>query len=167
MGRGRRDKVHLTQAHREKLETISRNAYAAAKKILHARILLMCDEGEHVRRRWTDEEIAEALQVHRNTVGRIRQRFLQKGEEPALNRQQRKTPPSAAIVDGVTEAQIIALCCSDPPQGRAEWTIRLLTSELKKRQIVTEISSSTVWRTLKKNNYVLGKPNDSVFQNGI
>ena len=167
MGRGRRDKVHLTQEHRENLERISRNGYAPAKKILHARILLMCDEGEHVRRKWTDEEIAEALQVHRNTVGRIRQRFLQKGEKPALNRQQRKTPPSPSIVDGATEAQIIALCCSDPPEGRADWTIRLLTSELKKRQIVTEISCSTVWRTLKKTNYVLGKPNDSVFLNGI
>lgn len=72
MGRGRRDKVHLTQEHRENLERISRNGYAPAKKILHARILLMCDEGERVRRKWTDEEIAEALQVHRNTVGRIR-----------------------------------------------------------------------------------------------
>ncbi len=52
MGRGRRDKVHLTQEHRENLERISRNGYAPAKKILHARILLMCDEGEHVRRKW-------------------------------------------------------------------------------------------------------------------
>lgn len=167
MGRGRRDKVHLTLEQRENLEQISRNGYAPAQKILHARILLMCDEGEHASRKWTDEEIAEALQVHRNTVGRIRQRFLQKGEKPALNRQPRKTPPSPARVDGATEAQIIALCCSDPPDGRAEWTIRLLTSELKKRQIVTEISCTTVWRTLKKTNYVLGKPNDSVFRNGI
>jgi hypothetical protein len=59
------------------------------------------------------------------------------------------------------------ISCSDPPEGRAQWTIRLLTSELKKRQIVTEISCSTVWRTPKKTNYVLGKPNDSVFLNGI
>ena len=80
MGRGRRDKVHLTVEQREKLEQISRNGYSPAKKILHARILLMCDEGEQGTRKWTDEEIAQALQVHRNTVGRIRQRFLLKGE---------------------------------------------------------------------------------------
>ncbi len=167
MGRGRRDQVYLTVEQKENLEKISRNGHAPAKKILHARILLMCDEGEQARRKWTDEEIAEALLVHRNTVGRIRQRFLQKGEKPALNRQQRKTPPTPPKVDGATEAQIIALCCSDPPEGRAEWTIRLLTSELKKRLIVTEISRATVWRTLKKTNYALGKPNDSVFRNEI
>lgn len=167
MGRGRRDKVYLTGEQRENLETISRNGHGAAKKILHARILLMCDEGEQAPRKWTDEQIAEALQVHRNTVGRIRHRFLHKGEQSALNRQPRKTPPTPPKVDGATEAQIIALCCSDPPSGRAEWTMRLLTLELKKRQIVSEISCTTVWRTLKKTDYALGKPNDSVFPNGI
>lgn len=167
MGRGRRDKIHLTVEHREKLEQISRNGYAPAKKILHARILLMCDEGEQRTRKWTDEEIAEALQVHRNTVGRIRQRFLLKGEKPALERSQRKTPATAPKIDGATEAHMIALCCSDPASGRADWTIRLLTSELKKRTIVTEISRETVRRTLKKTNYALGKRKDSVFQSGI
>jgi transposase len=167
MGRGRRDKVYLKIEDRENLERISRNGYAPAKKLLHARILLMCDEGENAKRKWTDDEIAEALQVHRNTVGRIRQRFLQKGEQPALERKIRKTPPIPPKVDGSSEAQIIALCCSDPPEGRAEWTIRLLTSELKQRQIIIEISASTVWRTLKKTNYDLGKPRDFVFPKGI
>jgi transposase len=167
MGRGRRDKVNLTGEQRENLEQISRNGYAPAKKILHARILLMCDEGEQAKRKWTDEEIAEALEVHRNTVGRIRQRFLQKGEKLALERKSRKTPPTPPKVDGVTAAQIIALCCSEPPPGRAEWTIRLLTSELKQRQIITKISGPTVWRTLKKTNYALGKPKDTVFPNRI
>lgn len=167
MGRGRRDKVYLTVEDRENLEQISRNGYAPAKKILHARILLMCDEGKNSKRTWTDEEIAEALQVHRNTVGRIRHRFLQKGEKPALERQLRKTPPTPPKVDGSSEAHIIALCCADPPEGRAEWTIRLLTSELKQRQVITEISASTVWRTLKKTNYDLGKPRDFVFPKEI
>lgn len=167
MGRGRRDKVYLTIEQREKLEQISRNGYAPAKKILHARILLMCDEGEQATRKWTDDQIGEALGVHRNTVGRIRQRFLSLGEKPALERQRRKTSPIPPKVDGVTEAQIIALCCSEPPEGRAEWSLRLLTSELKKRQIITEISASTVWRSLKKTNYVRGGLKDSVSQNGI
>lgn len=167
MGRGRRNKVYLTAEQRENLERISRNGYAAAKQILHARILLMCDEGEKATRKWTDEEIATSLGVHRNTVGRIRQRFLQKGEKPALNRKMRKSPPTPPKVDGAMEAQIIALCCSDPPLGRAEWTIRLLTSELKQRQIVTEISCSTVWRTLKKTNYALGKFNVFASRNEI
>jgi hypothetical protein len=63
MGRGRRGKVYLTVEQRENLEQISRNGYAPAKKILHARILLMCDEGNLALRKWTDPEIAEALQV--------------------------------------------------------------------------------------------------------
>jgi transposase len=162
MGRGRRDKVYLTSEEREALEQISRNGHASAKKILHARILVMCDEGENAKRKWTDEEIAEALQIHRNTVGRIRQRFIEKGEKPALERKKRTTPPIAPKIDGANEAQIIALCCSDPPEGRAEWTISLLTSELKRRKIIAEISRETVRRTLKKTNYVLGKLNDSV-----
>lgn len=157
MGRGRRDKVLLEKEQKQRLEKISRNGYAPAKKILHARVLLMCDEGELAEKKWTDEEIAEALNIHRNSVGRIRKRFLSQGEEPALNRKLRKTPPTPPKIDGEQEAQIIALCCSDPPEGRADWTIRLLTSELKKRRIVTEISRETVRRTLKKTSYVLGK----------
>lgn len=106
MGRGRRDKVHLTEEQREKLEQISCNGYTSAKKNQHARILLMCNEGKQAKRKWTDEEIGEVLQVHRNTVGRIRQRFLQKREKLALERQLRKTPPTPAKVDGSTEAQM-------------------------------------------------------------
>lgn len=167
MGRGRREKVYLTEEPRDHLEKISRNGQAPAQKILPARILLMSDEGERMTRKWTDEEIAAALQVHRNTVGRVRQRFLEKGEKPALERQPRKTPPVPSKIDGATEAQIMALCCSDPPEGRAKWAIRLLTSELKQRQIITEISRETVRRTLKKTNYARGKPKDSVFPNEI
>lgn len=167
MGRGRRDKVHLSPEQRQKLEDISRNGYAPAKKILHAQILLMCDEGIEANRKWTDEEIAVALNLHRNTVARIRKRFLEKGEQPALNRTQRKTPPVPAKLDGHQEAQVIALCCSQPPEGQMHWSLRLLTQELKTRGIITEISRETVRRTLKKTNYVLGKNNVFVFQSEI
>ena len=117
----------------------------------------MCDEGELSEKKWTDEAYALALNLHRNTVGPIRKKYLSQGEEPALNRKLRKKPPTPPKVDGETEAQIIAMCCSEPPEGRADWTIRLLTSELKKRRVVTEISRETVRRTLKKTSYVLGK----------
>lgn len=157
MGRGRRDKIFLAPEQRQRLETISRNGHAAAKKILHAQILLMSDEGEGAKGKWTDPEIANALNVHRNTVTRVRKRFLEMGETTALERKVRKSPPVKAKVDGELEAQIIAICCSEPPNGRKHWSIRLLTSELKKRTIVTEISRETVRRTLKKTNYVLGK----------
>ena len=70
-------------------------------------------------------------------------------------------------VDGETAAQIIALCGSDPPKGQAKWAIRFLTSELKQRQIITEISRETVRGTLKKTNYAHGESKDSVFPNEI
>ena len=167
MGRGRRDKVHLSPEERQRLETISRNGYAPAQKIWHAQVLLMCDEGTDSNRRWTDEEIAVALNLHRNTVARVRKRFLEKGEQPALNRTPRKSPPVPAKIDGHQEAQIIALCCSQPPVGRVHWSLRLLTKELTTRGIITEISRETVRRTLKKTNYGLGKNNVSAFLSEI
>lgn len=166
MGKGRRDKIYLTPEQRHRLEDMSRNGYAPAKKVIHAQILLMSDESDLAPRKWTDVEIAAALNVHRNSVGRVRKRFLDKGEQPALNRRPRKRPPTPPIVDGATEAQIIALCCSEPPEGSAHWSLRLLTSELKRRQIVVEISRETVRRTLKRTNYALGKPSVFVSQNG-
>lgn len=165
MGRGKRDKIYLSVEQRQRLEEVSCNGHAPAKKIVHAQVLLMSDEGEQASRRWTDDEIGAALNLHRNSVARIRRQFLQAGEGAALNRRVRKTPPVPPKMDGQVEAQLIALCCSQPPAGREHWTIRLLATELKARQIVTEISRETVRRTLKKMNYGLGKQSDSVFQN--
>ncbi len=162
MGRGRRDKVRLSQEQRQRLESISRNGYAPAKKILHAQVLLMCDEGTQAKRKWTDEEIGSALNIHRNSVGRIRKRFLQQGIEPSLNRRDRICPPNPPKLKVEPEAQLIALCCSTPPEGRAHWSLRLITKELKTRGIVTEISHETVRSHLKKTSYVLGKNNVSV-----
>ena len=164
MGRGKWDKIYLSAEERKRFEDISRNGQAPVKKVVHAQVLLMSDEGDLSTKRWTDDEIAAALNLHRNSVGRIRHRFLQQGEAPALNRQVRKTPPVPPKVDGHLEAQIIALCCSDPPDGYANWSIRLLTSKLKARQI--EISRETVRQTLKKTNSALGKQNVSAFRNG-
>lgn len=167
MGRGRRDKVLLTSNQREKLEKISRNGSAPTKKILHAQVLLMCDEGTQALRKWTDEEISSALNIHRNSVGRIRKRFLAQGIEPSLNRRDRITPPNPPKINGEQEAQLIALCCSTPPSGRSHWSLRLLTSELKTRGIVTEISHETVRKHLKKTNYALGRNNVFVFPSEI
>jgi transposase len=166
-GAGKRYKLCLSREQRDRLEEVSRNGQAAVKKILHAQVLLMSDEGELAPKKWKDEEISAALNLHRNTVGRIRKQFLKEGEEPALNRKVRKLPPVPPKVDGHLEAQIIALCCSEAPEGRAKWSIRLLTSELKARQIVVEISRETVRQTLKKTNYVLGEPSDFASQSEI
>ncbi|NET59633.1 MAG: helix-turn-helix domain-containing protein [Symploca sp. SIO2E6] len=84
MVRGKRDKIFLSTEERKRLESISSNGYAPTKKILHAQILLLSDEGKGALNKRTDEEIATTLNLHRNTVSRVRKKFLLEGEVPAL-----------------------------------------------------------------------------------
>ena len=139
----------LSPETRQHLESITRNGHAPAKKILHARVLLMSD-ANHPAGRYHDAEIAAALGIHVNTVARIRIRFVRLGEGPALDRKKRATPPVPPKLDGRAEAMLVAICCSDPPQGRTRWTLRLLQQEMVGRQIVTGICCETIRKTLKK-----------------
>ena len=154
-------KVHLSYEQREKLEFLSRNGHNKAKKILHARVLLMADL-EHPQGKWTDAQISDALGIHVNTVARIRKKFVTEGETSALLRKERSQPPTEPLLDGEKEAHLVALCCSCPPKGRIRWTLNLLADELKTRGIVIEISRETVRRTLKKTNCDLGRSSATV-----
>ena len=149
MERVRKFKVYLTLEQRQELETLTRSGQGAAKTLLRARILLMADE-EHPQGRWRDEQIARALGIHRNTIGRIRKRFVLEGTVPALRRRLQGQPSVPTKLDGVREAHLIALCCAAPPSGRARWTLSLLSNELTRRGVVTSICRETVRRTLKK-----------------
>lgn len=141
--------VYLSDQQRQELEEICRNGRSAAKTIRHARILLLSDHRRPGGRLY-GHQIAEIMGVHLNTVARTRRRFTQEGVAPALNRKPRSTPPRPPILDGVAEAHLVAICCSKAPEGRKHWTMQLLASQLKKRQIVTQISRETVRRCLKK-----------------
>lgn len=141
--------VFLSDDQRQRLEDICSNGQAPAKKIRHARILLLSDHNR-VGGRVTESRIAEILGMHRNSVARTRKRFACEGEIPALNRKQRETPPTPHIIDGHAEAHLVAICCSDPPEGRTCWTMELLAKEIMKRKIVTQVSAETVRRVLKK-----------------
>jgi transposase len=154
--------INLSQEQRERLQKISQNGQAPAQKILHAQMLLLSDIG-HQEGGWTDEQISSALGIHAYTVARVRKRYVNKGEAPALNRQVRQSPPTPKKIDGAKEAHLVAICCSDAPAGRERWTLSLLVSELKKRGIVTQISRETVRQTLKKIGYDLGRNNAIVF----
>jgi len=162
MSKVRKYKINLSEEERKRLTEITKNGHHSAKKIMHAKVLLMADE-EHPEGRWKDEQISKQLNVHRNTIGRIRKRFVEEGEEPALERKPRETPPHQPKLDGEKEAQLIAICCSEAPEGRARWTLSLLVHEMKERGIVTEICRETVRKTLKKMNYDLGGKNVSAF----
>lgn len=157
--------VDLTPEARSRLESVARNGSAPAKKILHARVLLMSDE-HHPGGRYHDHEIAAALGVHANTVARVRKAFALGGEGPALDRKPRATPPVPAKLDGAGEAQLVAICCSPPPAGRVRWTLSLLAGELVGRGVVTSVCRETVRLALKKTRCGRGASSGSASPSG-
>jgi transposase len=142
---------------------ITRHGRSPAKKIRRAQVLLWSDYGrpdEYLTR----DAIAERLGMHVNSVDRIRKQFVLEGEGPALNRKKRETPPTPAKIDGEAEAHLIAICCSEAPQGRTHWTLRMLADELVKRRIVTQVCPETVRQALKKTNCSLGGSSAGAFR---
>lgn len=166
MNSPRKRKVCLTVEQRQRLEAITRNGTAPAKKIRHARVLLLSDS-HHPNGRYPDAQIASILGMHHNTVARIRTRFVLFGEGPALERKVRATPPTPPKLDGQAEATLVAICCSPPPEGRTRWTLQLLRQEMMGRQIVTRISRETIRKTLKKTSYSRGASSGSASRNGM
>ncbi len=122
---------------------------APARELAHARILLKADEGEDAPA-WSDVKIADALEISRSTVSRVRARFVQEGLEAALvHRRLKNTKPRK--LDGSQEAHLIALACSAPPRGRKRWSVRLLAERFVRLECAQEpISRELVRRTLKK-----------------
>jgi len=142
-------KVTLTTDERDSLQELIAAGKAAALKLMHARILLKADAAPGGPA-WTDACIAEALEVNVTTVERLRERFVEQGLEAALGRKKQDRPSRQRTLDGQAEARLIALACSEPPQGRARWTLRLLADRLVELEIVDAVAMETVRRTLKK-----------------
>ena len=118
-----------------------------AYQIRHAHILLKSDTAGPG---WNDKQIAEAFGCHPQTVYNVRRRFAEAGVTGALGRRSREVPPRQRRLDGAGEARLIALRCSQPPQGYGRWTLRLLAAKLVELEIVEGISPETVRQTLKK-----------------
>lgn len=141
-------RVKLTEAERQELKELLNKGRTAARKQTHARILLQCDESGAIPVK-TDQAIAEALNTGTRSVERVRQSFVEGGLESALNpKTQAHHRPQK--LDGAAEAFLIATACMDAPEGRAEWTMRLLADKLVECKIVDSISDETVRTTLKK-----------------
>ena len=144
-------KVTLTADERQTLHDLISTGKAAARKLVHARILLKADasdDGLH----WPDWRIADALEVNIATVERVRRRFVEQGFEASLNRKPQDRPSRAIKLDGRGEARLIALACSPPPLGRASWTMQMLADKLVELEVVESISDETVRVALKKND---------------
>jgi len=148
--------VRLTASQRQALRRIVHTGRHPAAMRRRAHILLKSDsDGPDA---WTDEHIAEALDTTRMTVRRVRQQFVAEGLDATLHRK-RPTGRQYRKLDGKQEAQLIAVACSGPPEGRARWTMVLLADRLVEMRVVDSIDPATVWRTLKKTRSSRGLSN--------
>lgn len=140
--------VRLSVDEREELRNRVETGKQAAYRRRHAQILLLADQGEQGPAK-CDREIAQQVGVWRTTVEEVRKRCVLEGLEAALGRRKRIRDRSA-VLDGEGEAQLVTLACSEPPSGHARWTLRLLSDELQRREVVQSISYETVRKVLKK-----------------
>jgi hypothetical protein len=141
-------RVTLSQAERKQLLEIVRKGKSTARRQVHARVLLQADEGADGLSR-SDAEIHAALGVAVSTIERVRQRFVEDGLEGALERKP-TTRQYERILDGKAEARLIALACSEPPEGRESWTLQLLADHMVILGHCASLGRETVRRTLKK-----------------
>lgn len=139
---------------RTELEQLINTGKAPAYKINHARILLKADS-HHRGGGWNDATIRQALDISVATIERVRQRFVEQGLAPALERKKQLRRKAHAF-DGEPEAHLITLTCSEPPEGRGRWSLRLLAERMVSLEYVATVSHETVRQTLKKTNSSLG-----------
>ncbi len=150
-----RYKVTLTKEEREYLGSITKKGKHPSQKVRKALILLNCDERKHDEKS-TNEVISKVLHVGMRTIDRVKKRFVEEGLEAVLGGK-----PSGRVyqrkIDGDAEAHLIALSCSDPPEGFCRWSLRLLASQMIELEYVDDVSHETVRQVLKKTNLSLGK----------
>lgn len=141
--------VNLTEDEKEILNNIVSKGKNSAQKIKRANCLLEINDG------MKDSEVAKIFKTSVQTVERLRKRFVEEGLESSLNNKPKKA--KARKLDGESEAKLIALACSDAPEGHSKWTLKLLADKLVELECVESIAKETVRRTLKKTNLNLGR----------
>jgi len=146
-----RYRVTLTKEERQDLESITRRGKTHARRFIHARALLLCDSGPDGPS-WNVADVATALGVSSRAIEHLKKRFVEDGLEAALERKPREKPPREIIFDGAFEARLVALACSEAPEGRRRWTVRLLADKAVELRFAASVSHMTVQRVLKKTN---------------
>ena len=137
--------VKLSQEERNTLEEMISSGKHSAKKISRARVLLKADAS------WSDQKISEALEVHVITLERMRREFVEEGFESFMSRRKSKRKYLRKL-DGKQEAQLTQIACSQPPEGRVRWTLRLLADQMVQLDYVDSVCHETVRQVLKKMN---------------
>jgi len=149
-----RYRVTLTKEERKELEAISTKGRRAARTVLSARALLLLDAGEYGPQ-WVVARVAEALGRTTRSLEQLKKRFVEEGLTAAIERKKRETPPREIQFGGEFEARLLALACSEVPEGRKRWTVRLLAEKVVELEIAASVSPMTVCNTLKKMNLSL------------
>lgn len=139
--------VRLSDQERQICEDVIRKPRAAFMKVRRAHILL---KGDADGPGWTDQQIAQAFDCKTQTVENVRRRLITCGFEPALCGEKRVKAPRPKLLDGEQEAKVIAMRLGDPPEGFANWSLRLLAGKVVELGIVPSISHETIRQTLKK-----------------
>jgi len=140
-------RVTLTTEERVGLEQLVSKGKAAARKLAHARILLLADtHGENL----IDEDIVDVLGTSLRTIARVRQQFVTLSLEAAINRKSQPLRPDKIKIKGDLERKLVQLACSEPPEGRCHWTLQLLADEMVVLGLIDAVSTETVRKALKK-----------------
>jgi len=147
--------VELKPEQRAELEALTSRGKASVRQLKRALILLAAADGD------TDEVIAAKLRVHLNTVQRIRKRLFEESLKAALS--ERPRPGKSRKLGGPQEAFVIALACTDAPEGRQVWTMQLIANRLVELKLVESISDDTVRRTLKRGTSSHGNAKSGAF----
>jgi transposase len=153
-----RYRVTLTVQERKELEDLTKRGKTHARRFIHARALLLSDAGNDGPA-WSVADTAEALGVTSRTIEHLKKRFVEDGLEAALERKPREKPPREVTFDGAFEARLIAMACSDVPEGHNRWTVRLLADKAVDLKCAESVSHMTVQRVLKKTNFSLTAAN--------
>ena len=153
-----RYRVTLTKEEREELEALTRHGKIQARRFINARALLLCDAGAGGQA-WNVVDVAAALGVSSRSIEHLKKRFVENGLEAALARKARDKPPREVKFDGAFEARLIALACSEVPEGYRRWTVRLLADKAVELNFAESVSPMSVQRVLKKTNFSLTAAN--------
>lgn len=141
--------VRLSAEERKALKKLITSGRGPARMFTRARILLKADQGNNGPG-WPDERISEAFDVTVQTIERVRKELVEEGFEAVLSRRKYTQKVSRKKIDGDVEAHLVALSCSEPPEGRVRWTLRLLADSIVELGYVQSISHEAVRQTLKK-----------------
>ena len=151
--------VTLTEDEQSFLKAISSKGKHKSQKVINALILLGCDEGVFQEKRSTNEEISRVLKIGMRKIDRIKKRFVESGMDITLNGR-KGSRIYAKKADGDFEAHLVALSCSDPPEGFARWSLRLLADQVVQLEYIDTVSHETIRQVLKKTNLNLGVTKD-------